>query len=65
MASPAVNTKVERVVESFENMAIAVASKDHESVRDARKECADALREFLAPTIRLATDNGNRVAEQR
>lgn len=62
MAQPIINTRVERVVEAFENMAIGVAAKDHDAVVVARQECADALRDFLAPTIRLATNDGERVA---
>jgi hypothetical protein len=62
MATPIINTRVERVVEAFENMAISAAAKDHDAVLLARKECADALRECLAPTIRLATTDGERVA---
>jgi hypothetical protein len=59
---PIITTKIERVVEAFENMAISAAAKDHEAVLAARQECAEALREFLAPTIRLATNDGERVA---
>lgn len=62
--SAAANTKVERVVEAFEAMAVAVsvASRDtvpssalamFDDVANARREAADALREFLKPTLRV------------
>lgn len=74
MASPIVNTKVERVIDAFENMALAVAAAQssgtgvaskkqaHADLVAARTEAADALRECLAPVIRVATVNGERVA---
>lgn len=69
MPHPVVNTKVDRAVEAIENLALAVAQSvavgggamAYDQVKDARAECADALREFLAPTIRVVTDNGQRV----
>ncbi len=57
MAHPAVNTKVEQVVESIEDMVIAVSARDHDAALVARTECANALREFLAPTLRLVSGN--------
>lgn len=73
MASPAQNTKIERAVEAIESLTNAVIAshgeKDprrgaalYQNVTDARAECAEAFREFLAPTLRLATHEGERVA---
>ena len=71
MAHPAVNTKVELVVESFEALINAVVAHHAPSnelrgatftgIADARKDCADALREFLAPAVRVVANNGERV----
>jgi hypothetical protein len=61
MAHPAVNTKVELAVESIEDLAVAVCSRDHDAVQAARKLCADSLRDLLQPVIRVMTNNGERV----
>jgi hypothetical protein len=56
-------TKVERAVESIEALANAVytlrekpdddRAAAHRDVIDARAECAEALKDFLAPTLRV------------
>lgn len=61
MATPAINTKVELVVEAVEDLVVAAASKNHDAVVEARKNAADALRNFLSPALRLATNNGQQV----
>lgn len=60
MAAPATNTKVERVIESIEALAIASAARaiepgvaSFQNVLDARTEAADALRDFLQPVMRV------------
>jgi hypothetical protein len=68
-----VNTKIERVVEAFETMSVAVAVSIHsnppnfktppvaafDAVADARQEARDALAEFLKPTLRVVGDVNN------
>lgn len=62
MSNPQTNTKIERVVEAFEELAVAVAvsvkgneepRKAFDAVAFARVETATALREFLQPTLRV------------
>ena len=60
MSNPVINTKVERVVESMENLAIQAARATMSNtpsavadVHDARDEAATALRELLQPTLRV------------
>jgi len=61
MSTAAINTKIERVVEATEALAIAAASavrrpeghSSYNDVRDARQEMADALREFMQPMLRV------------
>jgi hypothetical protein len=61
MAVPAINTKVDQVVEAIESLAIAASrpcadGKTHEryqEVLEARENAATALREFLQPTLRV------------
>ena len=71
--SAAVNTKVERVIEAFETMAVAVAVSIHsnppnfktpplaafDAVADARQEARNALAEFLRPTLRVVGDDNS------
>jgi hypothetical protein len=59
------NTKIERVIEAFENLSIqaARATMTHTpssvmDVRDAREEAATALREFLVPHLRVVGGTG-------
>lgn len=59
------NTKIERVIEAFENLSIqaARATMTHTpssvaDVRDAREEAATALREFMQPTLRVVGGTG-------
>ena len=59
MSTPAVNTKVELVVEAIEDIAVAVMARDHEAVLAARKMAADALRDFLVPTLRIVSRNND------
>lgn len=71
MSTPASNTKVEILAEAIENMALAVAAAvaehrpppkgpqaAYDNVMQARKAVADALREFLQPTLRVVEGNG-------
>jgi len=62
--SPQARTKVERVVEAVESMAVSVNAMQNEpdgqtrvklfaTVQDSRKELRDALTEFVAPILRL------------
>lgn len=53
MAHPAINTKIEIVVEAIEDLALAAGAHNHEEVVEARKRCGNALREFLQPTLRV------------
>lgn len=63
MAHPVVNTKVEKVVEAWEEMALACAGSiqvggghsAYQRVVDARAACAEALREFLQPALRVVS----------
>ena len=60
MASPQVNTKIERAVEAIESLSVAVAAQvraknttSFQNVVDARQELRDALAEFVAPILRV------------
>ena len=61
MASPAVNSKIDLVVEAIESLAIAAsrpvtngkAHEKYQEVLEARDNAATALREFLQPTLRV------------
>jgi len=60
MATQIVNTKIEKVVEAFESLAIATAApytgpaeSRMDNILMARADLAAALREFLAPTLRV------------
>ena len=64
MASPQVETKIELVTEAIEALTRAVVAHQanpanpracYDIVRDARAEVASALRELLAPTLRVVT----------
>jgi hypothetical protein len=74
MATPQQNTKVETLVEAIETFAINIAqgiaatryadaAQLHEERLVARKEMADALRDFLAPSFRVITERENRVGD--
>jgi hypothetical protein len=75
MPNSATNTKIEATVEALESLTNAIVAHQapnnpmsgatFQNIADARKELKTALSEFLAPTIRLATDNGVRVAERQ
>ncbi len=70
MSNAVSNTKIERVIEAIESMALAVAVSLHsnppifktpplaafDAVADARKEARDALADFLKPTLRVVGD---------
>lgn len=60
MAHPAVNTKVEKVAEAIEDLAVQAAigalnptADAYERVRFARTIATEALRELLQPTLRV------------
>lgn len=60
MADPAVNTKVDRLAEAIENLALACAARAtsptayaFDQVLDARQEMRQALADFLQPTLRV------------
>jgi len=62
MSNAVTNSKIERVVEAFEGMAIAVSvsvkgGKDplmaFDAVKNARDETRDALVDFLKPALRV------------
>lgn len=63
MSTPAQNTKIERVVEGVESLAVAVVAhqaaekgrrgRTFNVVLEARKELHGALAEFLRPTLRV------------
>lgn len=60
MSNPVINTKVERMIEAVENLAIQAARATMTNtpsavadVNDARSEAATAFREFLQPTLRV------------
>lgn len=62
MAHPAVNTKVEKVADAIEDLAIQAAigalhpdASAYERVRIARSAITDALRELLQPTLRVVS----------
>lgn len=60
MTHPAVNTKVELVVEAIEDLAIAAATGSvrpggYQNVLGARERASEALREFLQPVLRAVT----------
>jgi hypothetical protein len=53
-ATAAVNTKIERVTEAFEELIISVSTGEGSDQRKAaRKELRNALAEFLQPALRL------------
>jgi len=65
--TPQANTKIERAVEAFESLAIAVVEAQRgnssempgqrrmlfDNVQDAREELRNALAEFITPTLRV------------
>jgi len=53
MPHPVVNTKIDMLTEAIEGLAVAVHAEDYDSVVAARNILSDALREFLAPTLRV------------
>ncbi len=67
--TPAQNTKIERVIEAIENMALAVTVSQHntkvtltpamafDNVAEARAEAREALTDFLRPTLRVVGDD--------
>ena len=73
MSTAAINTKIERVCEAVEDLAVAVAAgvtgrgkpsdegnvRSYEAVKEARAELGTALREFLQPTLRVVGAHGS------
>lgn len=66
MSTPQIETKIERAVESFEALALAIVANataidskaratTFEDVQDAREECKGAIRAVLEPTLRVIT----------
>lgn len=65
MSSPQTETKIERVTEATESLAIAVvtmrnatgdgALRAFDAAKAAREEYKAALRELVAPTLRVVT----------
>jgi hypothetical protein len=68
MTNPQTETKIERVTEAAESLTVAVISAQGTSgdsalrafdrVKDAREEYKAALRELIAPTLRVVGDQG-------
>lgn len=62
MAHSVINTKIEILAESIEDLCIAVSSRvssrDYEAVTVARRMMRDALQEFLQPTLRVVDKFG-------
>ena len=58
MAHSVVNTKIEILAESIEDLCIAVSSRDYEAATVARRMMRDALQEFLQPTLRVVDKFG-------
>lgn len=68
MSTPQANTKIERVIEGFESLTLAIAAgvkaelsgdaarRQFEIVQSAREECREALHEFMKPTLRVLGD---------
>jgi hypothetical protein len=63
MITPQVETKIEKVAEAFEDLAIAVAlgtrpdanKATFTGVAEAREALKSALREFMQPSLRLVS----------
>lgn len=65
MSNPVIEAKIERVVEASESLTNAVVTLREKAdddrtraladVADAREEMKTALREFLQPTLRIAS----------
>ena len=58
MAHSVVNTKIEILAESIEDLCIAVSSRDYEAATVARRMMRDALQGFLQPTLRVVDKFG-------
>ena len=62
MATPAINTKIEQVIEAVETLSIAAAARainldgaSFQNVLDAREEMKHVFTELLQPVLRVAS----------